>query len=62
MRAYRWGAKGLNVKSAIKKFKTHRSRLEIEFQFISERTTSHKYSCFTVGDFPLVTAAIVTMP
>ena len=36
MRAYRWGARGLDVETAIKKYKTHRSMLDIDFKFVSE--------------------------
>ncbi len=31
----RWGAKGLDVETAIKRYKTDRSMLDIEFTFVS---------------------------
>jgi hypothetical protein len=34
MRAYRWGARGLDVETTIKKYKTHRSMLDVEFKFV----------------------------
>ncbi len=36
IRAYRCGAEGLDVETAIKKYKTHRSMLNIELKFVSE--------------------------
>ncbi len=36
MRAYRWGTRGLDVETAIKKYKTHRSMLDVYFQLVSE--------------------------
>ena len=35
MRAYPWGARGLDVETVIKKYKTHRSMIDIDFKFVS---------------------------
>jgi hypothetical protein len=36
MRAYSWGHTGLEVETAVKKYKTHRSALDTDFKFVSE--------------------------
>ncbi len=56
MRAYRWGAGGLDVETAIKKYNKHRSILDIEFKSVSARCEKLRSSVLAVRT---VTAVVV---